>query len=767
MSSTVLRMETPAASWRDALPCGNGAVGALVYGRVATERILFNHEALWSQGRTPPVPETADRLDELRTMLADGDFLKAETFFPELWKSTGVETESAHFLPGPDLCIQSHPAFPFEQYESLLEMNTGEVKVQWKENGYTVCRRVFVSRTDRVAVVQMTSENPEGLNLLFSLQPHDSQDSLEYEGFGGVSAPVSRTAVSDNIIRLETVFEDQSGYQAEVKICGGNTELEGEGLRVTGTNCVTALIRLAPVGNRLAFEWPAWPNRHDYAVLLSSHAPQHSELMDRVQFSLDTEVECSNERMMLDSSRNPVPPELVERLFLFGRYLMVSCSTGPAMYPSCLQGIWNGDYIPAWTGGLFIDENILMNYWPALSGSLPEALLPFFNVFEACLDDFRENARRMYGCRGILLPVFMSPQSGRKHDAQPHCVYWTAGGGWVAQHFFDYFLYTGDREFLKDRALPFMMEVARFYEDFFTEDDDGNWVSAPSVSPENYPLGEMDGAGSFRVCVNATMDFAVARELFSNLILAAETLELLKEDVPRWVRFIEKIPAYQINEDGAICEWMDSRLHDNDHHRHLSHIYPLFPGRETCRHQNPELFEACRKAVENRLVIGIEDQTGWSLAHMASIYARLKEGNKALDCIRLLVRSCLGKNFFTYHNSDLDMGITKPLIHGVPAPFQIDANFGVTAAVLEMLLFCRPGEVHLLPALPDAWPKGKICGIRAMGGICADIQWDEKTVTASLTAGHAHTCTVFCNDHKQTVNLSGGTPLELKFERNS
>ncbi len=767
MSSNELIIETPAGSWRDALPCGNGVLGALVYGRVATERILFNHEALWSQGQTQPVPETADRLDELRSMLSDGNFTGAETFFPELWKDAGVNTEPAHFLPGPDLFIRSHPAYPFEQYASSLDLSSGEVTVRWRENGYLLQRRVFVSRSDSVAVIEVSSENPEGLNLQISLQPHDPQDSLEYKGFGGVYAPKFRATVTENILRMDATFEDGTAYVAEAKICGGNICSDGNGALVVSKGCLTVLVRLAPVNDQLTSDWPEWPDSSDYDTLFASHFPLHSELMNRTTFSLGAPQGLSNERLLLETGRNPVPSELVEKLFQYGRYLMICSSTGDAAYPCGLQGIWNGDYIPAWISGLFIDENIQMSYWAVLSGGLSEAMLPFFNVFEQCMKDFQENARRMYGCQGILLPLFMSPRSGKKHDLQPHCIYWTAGGGWIAQHFFDYFLYTGDQLFLKERALPFMLEAARFYEDFFTEGDDGFWVSSPSVSPENHPLGDFSGAGISCICVNATMDFAVARELFSNLITAAGILGTLDDDLPRWQKFIEKIPAYQINDDGAICEWMDPRLDDNYHHRHLSHLYPLFPGRETCRHKSSDLFEACRKAVEKRLVIGIEDQTGWSLAHMACIYARLREGSKVLECIRLLTRSCLGKNLFTYHNSDLDMGITKPLFRGMPAPFQIDANLGVTAAVLEMLLFSGPGEIHLLPALPDVWSKGSVCGIRAMGGICADIHWDEKSVSALLTAGQDQGCVIYYADSRQSVELLGGISVELKFKRSS
>ena len=211
-----LELETPAKGWRDALPCGNGVLGALVHGRVAGERILFNHESLWSQGHTPPVPETADRLEELRTMLADGRFAEAEVFFPSLWKAAGFEAEPAHGLPGPDLCITAQPSHPFEDYRANLDMQTGEIVVGWRENGFECTRRTLVSKANGLAVVQLDTGNPDGLDVLLELKPHDPLDSLEYAGFGGVAAFGSETEVEDRLIRLNVRFADGTAYLAEL-----------------------------------------------------------------------------------------------------------------------------------------------------------------------------------------------------------------------------------------------------------------------------------------------------------------------------------------------------------------------------------------------------------------------------------------------------------------------------------------------------------------------------------------------------------------------
>jgi alpha-L-fucosidase 2 len=768
-TSMRLKMETPAKGWRDALPCGNGVTGALVYGRIVKERILLNHEAFWSNGSIPPVPNTAGRLPELRSMLAAGRFFDAEKFFPALWENDGFEGSASHFLPGPDVRMEYHPKYPFEQYASEVDMLTGEVTTRWAENGYVLRRRVFVSRPDNLLVIQFETENPKGLDVLLSIAAHDPVDSVEYSGYGGTGAPEETLSVDPAGVKLAAVFEDGAAYDAELKVFGAPVVRERAGLRVQGAQSFIALVQMTPRNNSLRVMPSRWPDLPDYEAMRATHIEKHSELMRRQSFSLCSESDSSNERMLLDAASGPVAPALAEKLFNYGRYLLVSSSTGDAVYPAHLQGLWNGDYRPAWCCGIFNNENVEMNYWGALSGSLPEALLPLFNVIESRMDDFRENAERMYGCRGILLPLFMSPQSGRKHNPRPHMIYWTAGAGWIAQSFFDYYLYTDDTEFLKNRALPFMQEAARFYEDFFTENEHGQWESSPSCSPENCPNGDFEGAGTLSVSANALMDFAVAKELFTNLIGASEKLNLNEENLARWRSFLEKIPPYEVNADGAVSEWMDSRFEDNYHHRHQSHLYPLFPGREICSVREPELFEACRVAVEKRLVLGLEQQTGWSLVHMALVYARLKEGDLALECLRFLTRSCLGKNFFTYHNSDLDMGITQPLIQGgLPAPFQIEANLGIVAAVLEMLVFCRPGLIHLLPALPGSWTKGSICGVQCMGGIKLNLKWDRllDDVSVEISSKTDAEIALFLgrNSTQVGVQVKAGEPLNLKMD---
>jgi alpha-L-fucosidase 2 len=417
--------------------------------------------------------------------------------------------------------------------------------------------------------------------------------------------------------------------------------------------------------------------------------------------------------------------------------LLIS-SSRPGGLPANLQGIWNGDYLPAWSSDYHNDENIQMNYWAALPGNLSETTLPYFDYYESMLEDFRINARAVYGCRGILAPIAQTTH-GLIYE-NPIWAVWTSGAGWLAQLFYDYWLFTGDMDFLKYRTIPFLKEVALFYEDFLVERQDGKLMFIPSMSPENKPSIPNASLAN----INATMDVAIAREVLTNLCTACELLGIEEEGVRRWKNMLDKLPGYQVNEDGAIKEWIHADLHDNYHHRHQSHIYPLFPGLEVTEESDTVLFNAIKVAVEKRLVVGLASQTGWSFAHMANIYARLGDGVRALQCLELLCRSCVGPNFFTYHNDWRSQGLTMFWGHGGQPPFQIDANFGLTAAVLEMLVFSAPSMIKLLPALPPRWRKGKADGIACRGCIEVNLAWnmDNNEIRASFISKKAQEITV-------------------------
>jgi len=320
---------------------------------------------------------------------------------------------------------------------------------------------------------------------------------------------------------------------------------------------------------------------------------------------------------------------------------------------------------------------------------MPDLMMAVFDYLESKMDDYRENAKKLYNCRGINIPSVSTPESGlHKMKNLPHILHWTGAAAWLAQFYYDYYLYTGDKEFLEKRALPFMYEAALFYEDFVTEDKDGKLLFSPSNSPENSPKNIKLPAPNIerQVVVNSTMDIAVLKELLNNLIKGSVVTGKYEDKVDLWSEMIRKLPDYQINSDGAIKEWTHPFYEDNYEHRHQSHVYPVFPGYEFTRNDGAEIYSAFERAMELRETVGLKDQSGWSLMYMANVYGRMGKGDKALNCIDNLTRAVLLPNMFMAHNDWRRMGIAICDDLRV-APIQVDANMGVTSAILEMLVF--------------------------------------------------------------------------------
>ncbi|HDZ21216.1 hypothetical protein LCGC14_0226480 [marine sediment metagenome] len=741
--------------WQDALPTGNGRVGAMVYGNIFDENILLNHENLWLRNDPPELPDIADRLGELRQLLAEGKYREAESFIGDRFDENDYHGDIDPYHPLGDLVVVQRTPGLFKHYRRSLDFTTGEATVAWDSDGGSFSRKLFVSRADDVVV--LTVDGPAGLiNCDLRLDEHDKTDSSR-------DIPIDYVAEADgDFLTLSATYDrgGQFGAVARVIARGGSlrqdkrAQVDNNLLRITDADGALVLIKLfanepaGPAIERLKAELADLPD--DYEQLLARHLVSHGEMFGRVTLALGPEKEHdTNDALLAEAYEGDVPTALIERMFEFGRFLLM-CSSAPGGLPANLQGVWNGSYSPPWSSDFHNDENIQMNYWQALPGNMPEATLPYFDYYESFLDDYRANASRVYGCRGIFIPIAQST-----HGQMTSMPYgnWTAGAGWIAQLFWEYWLFTGDRDFLAGRVVPFLKETAAFYEDFLFEGPDGKLVFSPSMSPENTP--SIPDCGM--VTLNATMDVAIAREVLGSLCEACELLGIDPDRVERWRSMLGKMPAYEANEDGAIREWLHPAFPDNYHHRHQSHIYPLFPGLEVTEESDPAMYDACRVAVEKRLVIGLTSQTGWSLAHMANIYARLGAGDRALECLEILTRSCTACNLLTYHNDWRKQGLTLHWGESFP-PFQIDANFGLTAAVIEMLLFSKPGLIKLLPALPTKWPAGQINGLIARGGVSIDIQWDMNagTLRAELTARQAQTLTVKLPFGPTEITCDGG-----------
>jgi len=750
----------PAVRWNDAFPSGNGTIGALVYGNIQHETILLNHEDLWARTEKPVVPSISEHLAELRALLEKGHYQQAERFIISKLEEKGEPCGRIDpFLPAFAIQIETDVKAPFEEYRRSIDFETAEVSVSWKEAGIAFERKLFVSRSDDAVVMAIRSSECEKVNCSFALTAH--AESYKDKELNNFHRKID-TKADNNWLRLHGTNCTGIGFGgiARIETKGGVIENNQEKVLIKNADEVFVLIKAFVQGNPIEsishLESELQNQNCNYDVLLERHAACHGKLFSRMTLDLNCAEKRNlpNEVLLAEAYLGSAPTALLERMFDYGRYLLV-CSSRPNGLPANLQGVWNGSYEPDWNSDFHNDENIQMNYWQALPGNLAEATHPYFEYYESMIPDYRENAQKIYGCRGILAPIAQSTHGTIYYNKQWPAPWpaWTAGAGWLAQLFYDYYLFTQDKEFLKNRALPFLKEVALFYEDFLFEDKNGKLVFSPSLSPENVP----ERQDASMLTINATMDIAIAKEVFSNLCNCCEILDIEHENVCHWRKMIEKLPEYRINEDGALAEWLHPEFPDNYSHRHLSHLYPLFPGFEITKENNKELFEGIYLALEKRLAIGLNSQTGWSLAHAANIYARLSEGDKALYSLNLLTRSCVGPNLFTHHNDWRRQGITLYWAElGDAAPFQIDANLGLTAAVLEMLVFSAPGMLKLLPALPSNWRKGNAQRMLCRGGLEVSLNWDmdAKTLEASILPQSSQKLTLSFPETPKTLNIN-------------
>ncbi|MDF7800162.1 glycoside hydrolase family 95 protein [Pontiellaceae bacterium B1224] len=740
-----MTMITPSCQWREALPSGNGKIGAMVYGSVNEERVLFNHNELWYQGRIEDVPDMSGELPVVRQLLLNGDYREANEHYRKKMREVGFNGALARYHPAFDLLVTTEIDMMFEDYARTLNFETGEVNVKWRDGDTHFSRKLFVSIPDDISVMSISADRAGAVNGSVTLELHDLKDAIDQAGKEFDPGFSSETIVDGEFIEFRADGSDGGEFGGVMRVFAKNSSVstdeklihfsdEDEVVLVVGFFANEPADTAVP---RLKKQLAALNG--DYNYLMSRHEPLHRATFNSMGLNINVsgKQDTPNEYLLLDAYQNPASPELVQKLFDYGRYLLISSSRA-GDNPAGLQGIWNGDYRPPWGGLYGINENLQMTYWQALPGNMPGPMMAFFDYFDSHMDEFRYNAKQLWGCRGIYIPPFMSPESGLMRHTAPHVMYWTDAAGWLASFYYDYYLFTGDEEFLRTRAIPFMKEVALFYEDYIVKDENGKNMFFPSQSPENQPADKMiedpksGRTYKIKVQINSTIAVAISKEVFSNLIQACEQLDIEPVGVRRWKQMLADMPEYQVNEDGAIREWMHPDFEDNYEHRHQSHIYPLFPGTEVTEESNPEIYEACRVAIEKRLVIGLQSQTGWSLAHMANVYARLGDGDRALEALNILSRCCLGQNLFTYHNDWRRMGVTMDHKYGRSAPFQMDANFGIPAAVMEMLCGSTSDMLRILPALPDTWSTGEFNNMLTRTGARTSVRWNMENRTIEL-----------------------------------
>jgi alpha-L-fucosidase 2 len=723
-------MKTP-ASWhrdmyREGAPTGNGTIGALVYGGIAKETIVINHNRLWSPGKKMELPDIKDTLEQTRSLIDEGRYMEAN------WISANAlrEKDYAPKLQTPcsvmDINLLLKDRTPFKQYRRIVHMDTGEVTVKWLEGNNSFHRNLFVSRKNDTIFYEI---NSSGCTMDLDIWL-DFHETFEEDGKKKRAALEDKGEIAsyakENYVGFYAKHEDDTYYggvgfvntdgsvlQEENKITISKAEKVVLAVKIfikEDKEMAVDAKKLLPVG------------LYDYQQELKQHKSLHEPFYKSANLILSDKTDSANEELLARAYDDLSESELIEKQWRFGRYLMI-CGTGKEGLPFPLYGLWHGRYSMPWPHNM-ANENVQMIYWHTLSGGLEFAPKTLIHYYTERMDNFRECARKVFGLPGIYLPAGTTPDNSMPNQIVPVIMNWVGCAGWLSQHFYHYYLYTGDEETLTKEILPFMTEAALFYENYLVKEKDGAYKIYPSVSPENTPKnlipgGNEDLAHPCPSVVNATMDVAIIKELLTNLLAITRERGIYKEKQELWENIIRNLPVYETTDKGDMKEWLYEGLEQRYNHRHLSHIYPVFPGMEAVKgRDSDELLNSFKLAVDKRI---LGAQTGWSLAHMACIYARFMEADKAMECLDILNKSCLLNNLFTLHNDWRGMGLT--LGRGSFAPVQLDACMGVVGAVQEMLMYSGTDFLKLLPALPKRLGQGSVEGLRFMQGVLS-MEWD-------------------------------------------
>ncbi len=697
--------------WDEATPIGNGTIGGLVFSDPVKETIMTNHEELFL-----PLPENTEArpfagakfLKETRRLLHEGKFREATEYYlrglsedgypfnTTIWTNPFETASEIHI----DLADKS-----YDNYERSLDFRTGESRVSFTQRGESVTRNAFVSRSRNVLALEMRKEGEP-----FECSVYLAENKKRFEWKGSITVDGEREHIAsvnfinenDKIICESVHSEEESGFVSALRIItDGVSKPVDKGYKVSKANYLLLYYAIEPWKERMEAVRVKLARMlddmtPDYTALLKEHEIIHGELFNEVSVSFsDSDKEYTNEELKELCKPGKLAPELLERMADYGRYLEI-CSFGKL--PPNLQGVWNGVVNPPWSGDYTMDENVQMMMWLLLPGGLGNFLMSYFDWLEGLIPDCRENAMSYYGCKGIFAPARSSSTGILTHMSMDYpMVFWTAGAGWLSREYRQFYDYTGDENVLK-RGVRYWKEVVLFYEDFMQTGEDGRYEFAPSYSPENTPLGN-----DSPTAINSTMDIAVAKEVYTNLIEASRILGIEGENLPHWEKELSLLPDYAVNEDGALKEWTPAQLKDDYHHRHSSHLYPVFPGTEALKEGNDDLLKACHEAARLRLIDGVDAISGWGLAHLANISARLKDGELWYLALNRLIQVFTLKNLFTAHNPG--------------KLFQMDANLGLTAAVYEMFAYSDTDRLELFPVLSNEFRHVSVKGMKAKGRI--------------------------------------------------
>ncbi|WP_211223785.1 glycoside hydrolase family 95 protein [Gaetbulibacter saemankumensis] len=747
----ILWYRSPAKSWNEALPLGNGKLGAMVFGKTSAERIQLNDDSMWPgdmEDWTEP-EGTQEDLEKIRALLFEGKQSEADQLFVDKFSRKTIVR--SHQTMG-DLFIDFDHQ-DISDYRRELNLNKALATVSYKSGGSLVTEQVFTSHPHKAIIIKLTSDAPEGLNARLTLsRPQDM-------GYDTAKVSVS----DDSLLLMQGEVTQRAGkfnsepypilegvkFETMLKVNhqGGNIEQGKDYLKLDHVKEATIYI----VSNS-SYYFDSYQDQNkldmkavaskSFDKLLKEHIEDYQKWYSRLDFQL---TGVKKDSLPIDErldrvKKGAIDLGLEELLYKYGRYLLIS-SSRVGTNPANLQGLWNDNIEAPWNGDYHLNINLQMNYWLADVANLGELNNPLFDYIDRLVENGKKTASKNFGCRGSFIPHATDLWATTWLRAPT--AYWgcsIGGGGWLMQHYWQHYEFTQDKMFLKERALPAIEEVAKFYSDWIIEDPrDGYLISAPSTSPENRYLNE---AGEpVASCLGSAMDQQVIYEVFNNYIKACDVLNINHEFLEKVKQQKSKLrPGFVIGDDGRVLEWDRPYKELEPGHRHMSHLYGFHPGNQITKANNPEIFKAVRNTLDYRLENGGAGP-GWSRAWLINCSARLLDGNMAHEHIQLLLKRSTDNNLFNSH-----------------PPFQIDGNFGYTAGVSEMLLQSHEeGIIRLLPALPDSWERGHIKGLKARGGLTVDMSWSNNLLDyATIRSARDNKITLMYQGEAVNIEIKSG-----------